>query len=72
MAYVARKNRAAEAAKTQQAPPGTTEQNEHSQPQDAWPVDGQQGWPEKGWDQNFASGGGGGVDEAEKEGKGRW
>lgn len=74
MAYVARKNKAAEAARTRQAPPaGTTEfstQDQPTQPQDAWPADGQQGWPEKGWEQDLASAGGG--EEAEKERKNQW
>ncbi len=69
MAYTARKNRAAEAARTQQAPAETAEQNQSDQPQDPWPANGQQGWPEKGWDQTFAAGGAG--EQAEKEGKGR-
>lgn len=74
MAYVARKNKAAEAAKTRQAlPAGTTDfstQDQPNQPQDTWPADGQQGWPEKGWEQDPASAGGG--EEAEKERKNKW
>lgn len=68
MAYVARR-KAAEVAKTQPAQPlpaGTTVED---QAQQGWTAGGQQGWPEKEWEQNFDGSGG---QEADKEGEARW
>lgn len=71
MACVARRKAAeAEAAKTQQAqppPPGTVD----NQAQEGWPAGGQQGWPEKGWEQSFDGKFSGGQ-EADSEGKTKW
>lgn len=68
MAYIARK-KAGHAAKTQQQsqrpPAGTVD----DQAQEGWPAGGQQGWPEKGWEQSFD---GSGSRETDSEDKAKW
>lgn len=71
MAYIARKT-AEGAEKARQggtAKNGTNHVSETS-PQEAWPVDEQQDWPDKGWGQGFDTSSGG-LD-AERGGKSKW
>eukprot|EP00903_Cladosiphon_okamuranus_P008559 g8213.t1 len=69
MACVARR-KAAEAAKSQQVQPqpagATAVEN---QAREGWPAGGQQGWPEKGWEQSFGSGS---QEAGSSEGKAKW
>lgn len=69
MACVARRKKA-EAAKMQaaQPPPAGTVQD---QAQESWPAGGQQGWPEKGWEEQSFDGSGG-QEADSSEGKTKW
>ncbi|CAM9468567.1 unnamed protein product [Ectocarpus fasciculatus] len=69
MACIARK-KAGQAKAQQEASAGTTENPGQHSPQEAWPAEGRQGWPEKGWEQSFDDRSGG--NEGDREGGDKW
>ncbi|CAM9531470.1 unnamed protein product [Hapterophycus canaliculatus] len=71
MAYVARKG-AEGPAKAKQGAPSTASAEDPTQASsgEAWPVEEQQGWSEKGWEQNFDTSSDG--RESGTRGKNRW
>lgn len=70
MAYIARKGAEGHAKKKQGAPAEASAEDVATLPKETWPVEGQQGWSEKEWEQNFDTSSDG--RESGREGKGRW
>lgn len=71
MAYIARKGAEGPAKTKQKAPAeAVTDDPAQTMSGETWPVEEQQGWSEKGWEQNFETSGNG--RESGTEGKSRW
>ncbi|CAN0197130.1 unnamed protein product [Scytosiphon promiscuus] len=71
MAYIARKGAEGPAKREQgKSAESSIEGSAKTLSEDTWPVDQQQGWPEKGWEQNFDANGDG--RESGREDQKRW